>query len=134
MRKLFLFTGILCVLFISIVMPIDAKKKVVRHDAIITFYYADDSEMEGGYYDALGVPLDGSQYHCAAPKEFALLSYIKIGGTGNWRDGHVYQVRDRGGRIVTDENGVVHIDILVTCKEVADRLGVMHGWVEAVED
>ena len=89
--------------------------------------------MEGGYQAANLEELDPSNWTCAAPKCIPFDTMIKVGGTGNWRDGHTYRVNDRGGAIVVDGEGVYHIDILMSCKEQANRFGRVRGWIEVEE-
>jgi len=121
----------LIVAFTSFVMPTDAKeKKAKRYEAEFTGYYPDESEMEGGYYAATGELLDPSAYTVAAPKCIPFGAKITVGGTGNKRDGWIYRVNDRGGRIVVDEDGVYHIDILMRNARQANNFGRVRGWIE----
>ena len=135
MSRTILFICGICMVLIAFITPTEAKekKKVVRYPAEFTGYYPDDSLMEGGYQAANTEWLDPSDWTCAAPKCIPFDTMIKVGGTGNWRDGHSYRVNDRGGAIVVDEDGVFHIDILMSCKEQADNFGRVQGWIEVVE-
>lgn len=135
MSRLMLFVGGLCLVFISLILPAEArgKKKVKRYEAEFTAYYPDDSKMEGGYKDAIGNYLDPSEYTVAAPDTFPLGSYIKVGGMDNWRDGHTYKVTDRGGRIVVQDDGTVSIDILMRNARQANKFGRRKGWIEVAE-
>jgi 3D (Asp-Asp-Asp) domain-containing protein len=127
-----LFVGGLCLVFIGLMLPTEAKekKKAKRYEAEFTGYYPDDSEMEGGYYAATGVLLDPSAYTVAAPKCIPFGAKITVGGTGNKRDGWTYRVNDRGGRIVVDEDGLYHIDILMRNARQANNFGRVRGWIE----
>ena len=135
MNRWLLFIGSICLVFITFIIPTEAKekKKVVRYPAEFTGYYPDDSEMEGGYQSANMEWLDPSEWTVAAPKCIPFNTMIKVGGTGNWRDGHTYRVNDRGGAIVVDDDGVYHIDILMAGPEQANRFGRQYGWIEVVE-
>lgn len=119
-------------MFIAFILPADAEgdKDVEIHRAVFTGYYPDDSEMEGGYYSATGEFLDPAAYTVAAPACIPFGSKITVGGTGNKRDGWVYRVNDRGQRIVVDEYGVYHIDILMRDAKQANDFGVVYGWIE----
>ena len=137
MDRRILLIGLLCAIIASLLMPADAeakkKKKVVRYQAEFTAYYPSDSTMEGGYKDAVGRPLDPSEYVIAAPKCFPIGTKVKFGGIGDWRDGHTYEVRDRGQAIVVEEDGLVHIDILMATYEQTDDFGRVRGWIEVEE-
>lgn len=132
MSRWIMFIAGICLVFISIVMPTDAKqkKKVKRFEAEFTGYYPDDSEMEGGYKSATNEWLDPSDYTVAAPKCIPFGSYITVGGTGNKRDGWTYRVNDRGGAIIVDDEGVYHIDILMSGPEQANAFGRKRGYIE----
>ena len=127
-------TIIIFALILSLFLPIISNAKggmgdVEIHAAVFTGYYCANNEMEGGFKDVSGNWLDPSAYTVAAPKCIPLGSKITIGGTGNWRDGVTYIVTDRGGRIVVDDNGVYHIDILMASREQANAFGVVHGYI-----
>ena len=112
------------------------KQKVKTMPCIYTFYWPENSSMEGGYLDCKGVPLNPSGYYVAAPENFKYGSHITIKETGNWRDGHTYEVVDRGSRIVTfegeDGRTWCHIDILVHDSSCAPKSGKLIGEIEFV--
>ena len=95
-------------------------------DVEVTCYYPDDSLMEGGYQAANLEWLDSTEYTCAAPKCIPFNSEVTLKGVKGWRDGKTYRVNDRGEAIIVDSQGEYHIDLLVSCKEVADNFGRQH--------
>ena len=54
--------------------------------AEITAYYPSNEGVEGGYYDALGKPLNPDYPTCAAPPEIPFHTMIKISDTNTKYD------------------------------------------------
>ena len=108
-------------------------------------YYPDDDPMQGGYFDAVGKPLDPSQNTCAAPlKEKypkSLLTYgskIQIQGTGTAKDGVVCTINDKGSAIKLEEmpDGSLKykIDILFPDEKSAYDFGRRQGEIVIPND
>ena len=103
----------------------------MKYKAEFTAYYPDDSC--GGYYDALGNKLNPSSKTCAAPKEIAYNTKIKVSGTDTKYDNEVYKVTDRGSAIKIDSNGVYHIDLLMSTREECIQFGRRQGYIEILD-
>lgn len=97
-----------------------------RVKAKFTAYYPANNSMEGGYYAANGEKLNPASKTCAAPKSIPFNTKIQILGTGTSKDGQVYRVNDRGGRI-NENNGQYDIDLLMSSKSECNSFGVVYG-------
>lgn len=95
-------------------------------NAEFTAYYPYNDSMQGGYKSANGENLKPSSLTCAAPKEVAFNTKIKVKGTGTSRDNLVFRCNDRGSAIKI-VNGVYKIDLLMSSREEAYKFGRRKG-------
>ena len=103
--------------------------------AELTAYYPSNEGVEGGYYDALGNPLNPDELTCAAPKCIPFHTKIKISNTGTKYDNNIYTVTDRGGSIVIDDDGIYHVDLLLHNKEEVKAFGRRkNAYIEILKD
>ena len=102
--------------------------------ANITAYYPSNEGLEGGYYDALGKPLDPNHPTCAAPPQIPFHAMIKISDTNTKYDNMTFEVLDRGSAIIIDNKGVYHIDLLMHTKEECNKFGRRMGYIEILEE
>ena len=102
--------------------------------AEITAYYPSNEGVNGGYFDALGKPLNPNHPTCAAPPEIPFHTMIKISDTNTKYDDMTFEVLDRGSAIIIDDNGVYHIDLLMHTKEECYEFGRRMGYIEILEE
>ena len=102
--------------------------------ANITAYYPSNEGVEGGYYDALGKPLNPDYPTCAAPPEIPFHTMIKISDTNTKYDDMTFEVLDRGSAIIIDDEGIYHIDLLMHTREECNEFGRRMGYIEILEE
>ena len=103
--------------------------------AEITAYYPSNEGVEGGYFDALGKPLNPEHNTCACPSCIPFHTKIKITGTNTKYDNRIYECLDRGSAIIVDDNGVYRIDLLMHDKNEANNFGRRKNcYIEIIND
>lgn len=95
-------------------------------NAEFTAYYPSNDPMQGGFKAANGETLDPKENTCAAPKDVAFNSYVKVLNTNTKYDNTSYRVNDRGGAIKV-VNGVYKIDLLMSNRKEAYAFGRRKG-------
>lgn len=96
-------------------MEQEAKEKgyiCKRMKFVITYYYADNTPLQGGYNDKYGKPLKSHQYPiCAAPSDIPYGSIMILDHPVN--DSIEYKIVDTGSAIRWIDGDTCRIDIFI---------------------